>query len=110
MHGGEMVEPGRAGGLSGEPLHPYTRALLTAIPEPDPDRRMQRTLLPGDVPSPANPPAGCRFHPRCPVAFEVCGWRPEEVVDALDEEFRARQAGGAREPGLVERVGIPDDR
>ncbi len=104
MYVGEIVETAKTEELFREPLHPYTKALLSAIPEPDPDRKMSRAILPGDVPSPANPPAGCRFHPRCPVAFEICGWTPPEVIDALDEEFHARKTAGAREPGLVERV------
>jgi oligopeptide/dipeptide ABC transporter ATP-binding protein len=110
MYVGEIVESAKTEELFREPLHPYTRALLSAIPEPDPDRKMQRIVLPGDVPSPANPPAGCRFHPRCPVAFEICGWTPPEVLDALDQEFHERQLQGAREPGLVERVEMGDPR
>ncbi len=106
MYVGEIVETAATGDLFREPLHPYTKALLTAIPVPDPDTKMQRAVLPGDVPSPANPPAGCRFHPRCPVAFEVCGWTSQEVIDALDKVFREAQAAGAKEPTLVERVEV----
>jgi len=100
------VEAGPTEGLFREPLHPYTQALLSAIPVPDPDTKMSRILLPGDVPSPANPPSGCRFHPRCPKAFESCGWAPEEVVEALDAAFREETAKGAKEPNAVERVEI----
>jgi len=109
MYVGEIVESAKTDEIFREPLHPYTKALLSAIPEPDPDRKMQRTILPGDVPSPANPPAGCRFHPRCPVAFEVCGWTTQEVIDALDEEFHMRRTAGAREPGLVEQVEVGEE-
>jgi len=109
MYVGQIVETAATGDLFRDPLHPYTKALLSAIPVPDPDTKMQRVILSGDVPSPADPPAGCRFHPRCPVAFEVCGWTPQEVVEALDLVFREAQAAGAREPSLVQRVELGED-
>jgi peptide/nickel transport system ATP-binding protein len=72
MYLGRMVEIGPAEQVFGRPAHPYTRALLAAIPVADPTRRGGFTPLPGEVPSPANPPAGCRFHTRCPIATTRC--------------------------------------
>ena len=72
MYLGKMVEMTSREELFRNPLHPYTQALMSAIPVPNPRLKRQRTILKGDVPSPLNPPAGCRFHPRCPVAIEKC--------------------------------------
>jgi len=74
MYLGKIVELGRASEVIERPRHPYTRALVSAIPTPNPDveRTRQRIVLPGDPPSPINPPSGCSFHPRCPYAHEIC--------------------------------------
>jgi peptide/nickel transport system ATP-binding protein len=72
MYLGQLVEMGEAASIYEEPAHPYTQALLSAIPQPDPDRRRKRIVLAGDVPSPEHPPAGCPFHPRCPQAMDRC--------------------------------------
>lgn len=75
MYLGEVVEIGPVEALYAAPRHPYTRALLAAMPSLDPDNRTEQAPLTGDPPNPINPPAGCRFHPRCPFAEAVCSAR-----------------------------------
>ena len=72
MYLGSMMEFGSKNDIFSNPLHPYTKALFSAIPNPNPDVKMNRIALTGDIPSPANPPKGCRFHTRCPYAKEIC--------------------------------------
>ncbi len=72
MYLGSMVEFGTTGKIFDNPLHPYTNALFSAVPNPNPDEKSNRILLKGDIPSPANPPKGCKFHTRCPKAMDVC--------------------------------------
>ena len=72
MYLGSMVEYGNKKDIFDNPLHPYTKALFSAIPNPNPDEKMNRIALNGDIPSPANPPSGCKFHTRCPHAMEIC--------------------------------------
>jgi oligopeptide/dipeptide ABC transporter ATP-binding protein len=72
MYLGKIVEQGPSEAVFSTPLHPYTQALFGAIPLPDVDNLRQLTVLEGNVPSPINPPTGCRFHTRCPLAQEIC--------------------------------------
>lgn len=72
MYLGRIVESGTFREITSDPMHPYTKALLIAVPHPDPELRREKQLLSGDVPSPANPPSGCYFHPRCRYAKPVC--------------------------------------
>jgi oligopeptide/dipeptide ABC transporter ATP-binding protein len=72
MYLGSLVELASADELYEIPLHPYTEALLSAVPRTDPDHVSQRIVLPGDVPDPSTPPSGCKFHPRCRYAEDIC--------------------------------------
>jgi dipeptide transport system ATP-binding protein len=72
MYLGRVVEQGTRDDIFNKPQHPYTKALLSATPTPDPGRKRERIVLKGELPSPLNPPSGCTFHPRCPIAFEKC--------------------------------------
>ena len=82
MYLGEAVEIGPADALYAAPKHPYTRALLASRPSMDPDRRLDEAPVSGDPPNPVNPPAGCRFHTRCPFAEPVCSARAPRLGDA----------------------------
>ncbi|NQU65336.1 MAG: ABC transporter ATP-binding protein, partial [SAR324 cluster bacterium] len=72
MYLGKIVETTSSENINSHPLHPYTQALISAIPVPDPMISREKIILSGDVPSPINPPSGCYFHTRCPVAREIC--------------------------------------
>ena len=89
MYLGKIVEMTGKEDLYNNPLHPYTQSLLSAIPIPDPTVNNERIILEGDVPSPVNPPSGCRFHPRCPKAMEVCSEAVPEFKEYDDEHFAA---------------------
>lgn len=89
MYLGKIVELAETEELFMRPRHPYTEALLSAVPVPDPDYQAERIILQGDVPSPVNPPKGCRFHPRCSYAKEVCSREAPELLDLGGEHFVA---------------------
>jgi oligopeptide transport system ATP-binding protein len=76
-----MVELSNSETLYEKPLHPYTQALLSAVPVPDPDFKRETILLQGDIPSPSNPPSGCTFHTRCPHATEICKQKVPEFKE-----------------------------
>ena len=89
MYLGKMVELTGRDELFANPLHPYTKALMSAIPIPDPTLKRERIILKGDVPSPLNPPTGCRLHPRCPIADKICSEQEPEFREVLPDHFVA---------------------
>jgi len=89
MYVGGFVEIAPTAGLNKAPRHPYTRALLSSVPLPDPHIRSGQTPLPGDVPNPANPPGGCPFHPRCRYAFEPCPKEQPSLIEIDPEHYVA---------------------
>jgi len=89
MYVGKIVELAPRDELYRNPLHPYTKALMSAIPIPDPRLTRERIILPGDVPSPLNPPSGCRFHPRCSVAIEQCPIQEPEFKEVGPDHWAA---------------------
>jgi oligopeptide transport system ATP-binding protein len=96
MYLGKIVEMAKASDLYLAPQHPYTKALLSAIPVPDPRKKEQRIILTGDVPSPIAPPSGCHFHPRCPMAIEDC----KKIVPPLEDKRPLHPAACIRVPPL----------
>ncbi len=113
MYLGEIVEMAAGSQLYANPLHPYTQVLLSSIPTMDPVRRQERIVLEGDVPSPINPPSGCRFHPRCPWAKEVCRQQVPKLLAIDGHQFRCHavekeQMGNGDYPLPKERT-LPDE-
>lgn len=101
MYLGNLVEMAPKEELFRSPKHPYTKALLSAVPIPDPDRKMNRTILEGDIPSPANPPSGCKFHTRCPNCMEICKTKVPEFKDYGNEHKVACHLVAQQEKGTI---------
>ncbi len=89
MYLGNMMEQGETETIFANPLHPYTQALFSAVPVPDPDVKMERIILGGDIPSPANPPKGCKFHTRCSKCMNVCKFKNPEYLEVEKNHFVA---------------------
>jgi len=89
MYLGKVIELAQTQELYREPLHPYAQALFSSIPTPDPTKRKRRAPLKGEVPSPVNPPPGCRFNPRCPKAMDICRTEEPELIDVRNEHLVA---------------------
>jgi peptide/nickel transport system ATP-binding protein len=87
MYLGRVVEIGPTEEIFANPRHPYTKALLAAIPEPDPERMVPRNLPRGEIPDAAEPPLGCSFHPRCPEAVAGCGWESRDLRALIEEHW-----------------------
>jgi oligopeptide transport system ATP-binding protein len=94
MYLGKIVELAGAKDIIRAPQHPYTQALISAVPEMDPDSKRQRILLPGDVPSPIHPPGGCPFHPRCPIAEDRCQTEAPPLDESGPGHFTACHLAG----------------
>jgi len=89
MYLGKIVEMGVIEKIVYEPLHPYTKALINAVPIPDPTAERIKVVISGEIPSPVNPPPGCRFHTRCPVVMDVCGKEEPPLIDVGKEHYVA---------------------
>lgn len=89
MYLGNVMELGKTEELFKKPLHPYTQALFSAVPQPNPDAKSNRIILEGDIPSPANPPIGCKFHTRCSKCMDVCRFKTPEYKEVEKDRFVA---------------------
>ena len=95
MYLGKIVEYSKTEEIFERPLHPYSQALIASVPVPDPTQRKERAPLTGEVPSPVDPPVGCRFHPRCPLAMSVCKQKEPQLIDAGNQHYVACYAVNA---------------
>ena len=89
MYLGKIVEVAPSSAIFKNPLHPYSQALISSVPIPDPTKRRNREPLRGEVPSPINPPSGCRFHPRCPIAMDICRKELPELLEIEKDHYVA---------------------
>jgi oligopeptide/dipeptide ABC transporter ATP-binding protein len=101
MYLGRVVEVGPTEEIFAHPRHPYTKALLAAIPEPDPDRMVPRDLPRGEIPDAAEPPLGCAFHPRCPEAVHNCGWESRDLRAMVEEHWTRSDRAYDEEQNLL---------
>ena len=115
MYLGRVVENGETDEVVFKSKHPYTQALISAVPVPDPEAKHGRIMIKGEVPSAANVPLGCRFRPRCPKAFKDCGWQAADFIDWLEEENRlasdavlANAVDGLEPGGFILQIKIKD--
>ncbi len=105
MYLGKIVETGNAPEIIQNPRHPYTKALISVVPSPNPSIHREKTILRGERPDPVDIPPGCRFHPRCPRAVGICGWDAEEVLPELQKLVKA-DAASASEASTVSEVTV----
>jgi oligopeptide transport system ATP-binding protein len=96
MYLGKIVETADAKSIIREPQHPYTQALISAVPEVDPETKRRRIVLPGDVPSPIHPPPGCPFHPRCPIAGDRCRTEAPPLRETAPQHWAACHLAGTK--------------
>jgi len=89
MYLGKIVEISKSSDLYMKPLHPYTKALFSAVPVPDPTQKRQRIILKGDIPSPINPPGGCHFHTRCQEKMDICDKKMPELKHISGDHYVA---------------------